>query len=89
MIEPDIKPRNSKEKLYEDVFTTMLLPRLQNAVNRYYEEYLSVSPTVAPNDVTVLKLDRLCENETVDFLLKLKLQSYIGPHLDVGLDYIT
>lgn len=89
LIKPDTTPENLKEKLYQDVFMTMLLPSLQNAVDNYYKEYLSVSPTVAPYDVTILKLNRLGENRTFDFLLKLELHPYVGPHLNVGLDYIT
>lgn len=89
LIKPDTIPKNSKEKLYQDVFITMLLPSLQNTVDNYYKEYFSASPTVAPYDITILKLDRLGKNRTFDFLLKLELHPYVGPHLDVGLDYIT
>lgn len=89
LIETDTTPKNSKEKLYQDVFITVLLSSLQNTVDNYYKEYLSVSPTVAPYDVTILKLDRLGENRTFDFLLKLEIHPYVGPHLDVGIDYIT
>lgn len=89
LIEPYTATNNSREKLYQDVFMILLLPSLQNAVDNYYKEYLSVSPTVAPYDVTILRIDRLGENGTFDFLLKLELHPYVGPHLDVGLDYIT
>ncbi|WP_368488783.1 DUF3888 domain-containing protein [Clostridium sp. BJN0013] len=84
-----ITPENSKEKLYRDMLMTLLLPILQNTVDNYYKEYLSVSPMVAPYDISVLRMDRLGENETFDFRLKLELHPYVGPHLDVGLDYIT
>lgn len=33
-------------------------------------------------------MDRIGENGTFDFQLKLELHLYIGPHLDVGLDYV-
>lgn len=42
-----IIPENLKEKLYQDILMTLLLPILQNTVNNYYREYLSVSPMVA------------------------------------------
>ncbi|MCI2041300.1 MAG: DUF3888 domain-containing protein [Clostridium luticellarii] len=81
--------QNSKEKLYQDMLVTLLLPILQNAVDNYYKEYLSVSPVIAPYDISVLSIDRLGGNETFDFCVKLELHPYVGPHLDVGLDHIT
>jgi hypothetical protein len=58
-------------------------------VDNYYKEYLTESPTIAPYDVTILSVDRVGEYRTFDFLLKLELHPYLGPHLDVGTDYIT
>ena len=84
-----ITPENSKEKLWMDILMTLLLPNLQNTVHNYYKEYLSVIPSVAPYDVYILRMDRIGENGTFDFRMKLELHPYIGPHLDVGLDYIT
>lgn len=80
---------NSKEKLCLDILMTLLLPNLQNEVDNYYKEYLSVTPSVAPYDVPILSIERIGENGTFDFRMKLELHPYVGPHLDVGLDYIT
>jgi hypothetical protein len=82
-------PENSKEKLCLDILMTLLVPNLQYEVDNYYKEYLSVTPTVAPYDVPILSMDRISESGTFDFRLKLELHPYVGPHLDVGLDYIT
>lgn len=82
-------PENPKEKLCLDILMTLLLPNLQNEVDNYYKEYLSVTPTVAPYDVDILSMDRIGESGTFDFRMKLELHPYVGPHLDVGLDYIT
>jgi hypothetical protein len=84
-----ITPGNSKEKLCLDILMTLLLPSLQNAVDNYYKDYLSVTPTVASYDVPILSMDRIGESGTFDFRMKLELHPYVGPHLDVGLDYIT
>lgn len=84
-----ITPENLKEKLYLDILMTLLLPNMQNAVDNYYKEYLSTTPSVAPYDVSILSMDRIGENGTFDFRIKLELHPYVGPHLDVGLDYIT
>lgn len=93
-VKPELKehfitPENSKEKLYQDILMTLLLPNLQNAVDNYYKEYLSLSPMVAPYDISILSMDRIGENGTFDFRLKLELHPYVGSHLDVGLDYIA
>lgn len=92
-VKPELKehyitPENSKEKLYQDMLMTLLLPILQNTVDNYYKEYLSVSPIVAPYDISVLSMDRIGDNRTFDFRLRLELNPYVGPHLYVGLDYI-
>ena len=84
-----IVSQDSKEKLYKDIFITLLLPCLQKEVNNYYKEYLTEMPTVAPYDVPILRVDRVGGNGRYDFRLKLELHPYVGPHLDVGLDYIT
>jgi len=82
-------PEHSSEELNQDIFMTLLLPTIQNTVDNYYKEYLTESPTIAPYDVTILSIDRVGEYRTFDFLLKLELHPYLGPHLDVGTDYIT
>jgi len=82
-------PEHSREELNQDIFMTLLLPSIQNTVDNYYKEYLKESPTIAPYDVTILSVDRVDEYRTFDFLLKLELHPYLGPHLDVGTDYIT
>jgi len=93
-VKPELKKhyitsKNSKEELYRDMLMILLLPILQNTVNNYYGEYLLVSPMVAPYNISILSMDRLGEDGTFDFRLKLELHPYVGPHLDVGLDYIT
>lgn len=86
---PYNSPKHSREELYQDIFMTLLLPSIQTAVNNYYKEYLSVLPTVAPYDITILSVDRVSEYRNFEFLLKLELHPYLGAHNDVGTDYIT
>ncbi|WP_097027339.1 DUF3888 domain-containing protein [Clostridium peptidivorans] len=86
---PYIPPEKSREELYQDIFMTLLLPYIQDEVDKYYKEYLTTSPTVAPYDVTILKADRVNGYRGFDFRLKIELHPYVGPHLDVGTDYIT
>lgn len=89
VIEPYIPPEKSREELYQDIFMTLLLPYIQAEVDKYYEEYLSYPPIVAPYDVKILEAQRLNGYRGFDFRLKIELHPYVGPHLDVGLDYIT
>lgn len=50
VIKPELEEQytvfqDSKEKLYKDIFITLLLPCLQKEVNNYYKEYLTETPT--------------------------------------------
>jgi hypothetical protein len=67
----------------------LLLPYIQNEVDKYYSKYLIQPPTVAPYTVYVLSAERLNGYRTFIFRLKLQVDSYIGPHISVGTDYIT
>ena len=84
-----IPPKESREELYQDIFMTLLLPYIQDEVNKYYKEYLTTSPGVAPYRVYILEVDRVNGYRGFDFRLKIELHPYVGPHLDVGTDYIT
>jgi len=79
----------SREELYQDIFMSLLLPYIQKEVDKYYSKYLTDTPIVAPYSVYVLSAERPNGYRTFVFKLKLQVISYIGPHLGVGLDYIT
>jgi hypothetical protein len=78
----------SREELYQDIFMSLLLPYIQNEVDKYYSKYLIDTPMVAPYTVYVLSADRPNGYRSFVFNLKLRVDSYIGPHIDVGQDYI-
>jgi hypothetical protein len=82
-------PQQSKEELYQDIFISLLLPYINKEIDKYYSKYLTDTPMVAPYTVYVLSAERPNGYRTFFFRLKLQVDSYIGPHLDVGLDYIT
>ncbi len=86
---PHQPPEQSKEELYQDIFISLLLPYIQNEVDKYYLKYLTQTPMVAPYTVYVLNAERPNGYRTFSFRLKLQVDSYIGPHNSVGLDYIT
>jgi hypothetical protein len=68
---------------------SLLLPYIQNEVNKYYSKYLEDTPMVAPNTVYVLSADRPNGYRSFVFNLKLRVNSYVGPHIGGGQDYIT
>ena len=82
-------PEQSKEELYQDIFISLLLPYIQNEVDKYYSKYLTDTPMVAPYTVYVLSAERPSGYRSFVFDIKLQANSYTGPHIGVGLDYIT
>ncbi|MBZ9626444.1 DUF3888 domain-containing protein [Clostridium sp. FP2] len=86
---PYYPPKQSREELYQDIFISLLLPYIQKEVDNYYSKYLTDTPMVAPYTVYVLSAERPKGYRSFVFNIKLRVNSYIGPHLGVGLDYIT
>ncbi|HEY5560541.1 MAG TPA: DUF3888 domain-containing protein [Clostridiaceae bacterium] len=82
-------PEQSREELYQDIFISLLLPYIQKEVDKYYSKYLTDTPMVAPYTVYVLSVEKPIGYHSFLFNIKLQVDSYIGPHLGVGLDYIT
>lgn len=82
-------PEQSREELYQDIFISLLMPYIQNEVDKYYSKYLKQRLEVFPYTVFVLSAERPDGYRTFFFRLKLRVDSYIGPHIPVGLDYIT
>lgn len=65
---------------------TLLAPKIQEQINQYYRERLTVPPTFAPF------LDPV--NMIVGYFdshinVTVTVTPYVGPHLDVGIDLIT
>jgi hypothetical protein len=81
-------PEQSREELYQDIFISLLLPYIQKEVDKYYSKYLTDTPMVAPYTVYVLSAEKQLGYRSFLFNLKLRVDSYIGPHIDVGQDYI-
>jgi hypothetical protein len=71
------------------MFVSLLLPDIQKSVDEYYKDYLTEKPIVSPDYVQVLSAERLIGYRSFSFRLKLKVSSYIGPHINIGDDYIT
>jgi hypothetical protein len=79
----------STEELYQDIYLTLLDPYIQKAVDDYYKQYFKDSPGVAPYMVDVVSIDRPNGYRTFEFIVKVQVMPYFGPHNEVGVDNIT
>ncbi|WP_373000315.1 DUF3888 domain-containing protein [Lutispora sp.] len=73
---------------YQDVITTLLMPYIDESLNKYYSEYLYEIPGVSPSDVKIVSINRPNGDRTSLFVISLSLQPYLGPHNTVGTDNI-
>jgi hypothetical protein len=95
-VETDGKPllnkyreiENSKEELYKDIFITLLEPYTEKAIADYYSKYLNSPPQEDPWYVKVLNVERP-RPKSFEFVIKVEVAPYIGPHNSVGIDHIT
>jgi hypothetical protein len=87
--EPKKPPERSLEELYQDVFMTMLLPYINKAVDNYYEKNTGYSPSVDPWWINILNIERPYGYRSFTFIMKLKVNPYLGAHNSIGVDHIT
>ena len=77
----------SKEELVRDMFFSLLLPTIQEAVTHYYSEYLTDSPIVYPYEINILKMERV--NQSFQFTITVEVTPVLGAHNSVGRDHLT
>ena len=82
-------PEHSQEELDQDIFVTLLAPYIQTAINDYYKQYFTTSPNFSPDSIEIIEVERPMGYRSFLFVLKLQVKSYIGPHLDIGVDQLT
>ena len=83
------QPPDSRGELYQDIYISLLMPYIEKEVASYYSNILKETPQVAPYYVNVLDAKRPNGYRSFLFELKLKVIPYVGPHIGVGVDYIT
>jgi hypothetical protein len=83
--EPGKPPEGSLEELYQDLFVSFLQPEIKKAVNNYYGAPYMVAPCL----VKILSVERPSGYRTFEFVLKLEVKPYTGPHNSIGVDHIT
>ena len=79
----------SKEELMMDLFFSLLLPNVQEAVSNYYSDYLTTSPLVYPYQIKILKMERTNGYRGFMFLVTIEVTPVVGPHNPVGRDQLT
>lgn len=70
------------EEPLERLVLTLLAPNIQEQINRYYEDKLTVSPTFSP--FLGNELDVEYHSSHID--VNVTVIPYVGPHLDIGMD---
>ena len=66
--------------------STILQAQTQEAINDYYEPYLSENPFVQPWFTKVINVERPFDYQ---FLIKLEVTPFLGAHNPVALDHLT
>lgn len=72
---------------YDTALINACLPQVQEAIDSFYADYLSTSPTAA-NYVTTVESVATDENHN-NATVVLTVYPYVGPHDSVGTDRIT
>lgn len=73
------------EEPLERLVLTLLSPGIQEQINQYYEDKLTVSPTFSPFlGGTELNVEYYPSHIDVN----VTVIPYVGPHLDIGMDSI-
>ncbi|MEK5239886.1 DUF3888 domain-containing protein [Paenibacillus sp. FSL L8-0470] len=68
------------------VILTLLTPKIQEQLDIYYKDKLNEKPTFAP---FLDPLNVLVGYQDSHIIVNVTVSPYIGPHLDVGTDFIS
>ncbi|GGH22178.1 DUF3888 domain-containing protein [Paenibacillus segetis] len=79
---------DSKEVQLQDMLMLFLLPHIDQAVAKYYAQFLIEKPIVYPYEVDITKIKR-SRFRGYEFLITLEVSPVVGPHIGVGKDLIT
>ncbi|WP_214484854.1 DUF3888 domain-containing protein [Bacillus sp. SM2101] len=81
--------KKSNEELMMDLFSTLLLPDINKAVNNYYKDYLKTNTTVYPYQIQIAKMERIGGYRRFEFLITIEVTPVVGAHISVGKDQLT
>ena len=83
----EMPAEGSEEELVMDMFFSLLLPSIQEAVSYYYSAYLTESPLVYPYEINILKMAKV--NESFQFTITVEVMPVLGAHNPVGKDHLA
>jgi len=78
-----------KEGLYQDGIIALLNPYIQKALDNYYDQYLTTSPSYSFDLIEILDITRPEGYHTFPITIRFQVQPYVGPHDIIGIDQIT
>lgn len=79
----------SQEELLMDMFYSLLLPNVQEAVSHYYSDYFTTTPLVYPYEMKIVSMERTDVYRSYMFELIVEVTPVVGPHIEVGKDQLT
>ena len=77
----------TEEELVKEMFLSLLLPTIQEAVTHHYSAFFTESPLVYPYEINILKTERV--NESFQFTITVEVTPVLGAHNPVGKDHLT
>jgi len=80
--------QESELETYKNLFTTLLYPYVDKAIQYYYSEYMNYPPREDLFSYNFLSIVKTPEHN-YSYTIILEVQPFVGPHLSVGLDHIT
>lgn len=82
-------PKESEEELVMDLFFSLLLPEVQQAVADYYADVYYEIPLVYPYEMKILKMERTNGYRGFMFSVVIEVTPVFGAHNPVGRDHLT
>ena len=77
--------QGSQEEIHHDIICSLLMPYIQKSVGDYYSKFLNYTPGVDPWNVDIISEER--PNNDFRIVIKIKVIPYVGPHLDISMQY--
>ena len=75
--------------LYQDVIITALAPTINKAVADHYKNTFSETPGYDISTIKILNIKRPNGYRTMNFIIKIEVTPFFGPHITVGRDIIS
>lgn len=87
--ERPLQAEDSRELQVQDMLMLFLSPAIDQAVERYYLQYLKNKPMVYPYEINIVEVERINGFRGFMFSVTLEVSPVVGPHISVGKDLLT